>query len=239
MRIGWFRAVTNNFHVFAAGSFADEMAHAAGRDSLEFMLDMLGPGHVLDLQAQKVKYSNYGAPIGKYPLDSRRVRRVLEVAAEKAGWGKRKAGNGWGMGITAHYSFNSYVASAVEVEIDGKGGFRVPKVHQVIDCGVVINPDRVRAQLEGAAVMGVGLARTGEMTAVAGRVQQTNFHQFRVPRMNDAPMQVDVHFVESGALPTGVGEPGVPPVVAALGNALFAATGTRARALPLTRTKFA
>ncbi len=237
VRIGWFRAVTNNFHVFASGSFADELAHAAGRDPLEFLLDMLGPGQVLDLKAQGTKYSNYGAPLDKYPLDTRRLRRVLEVAAEKAAWGKRKPGAGWGMGITAHYSFNTYVASAVEVEMDGKGGFRVPRVHQVVDCGVVINPDRVRAQMEGAAVMGVGLARTGEITAVGGRIQQSNFHQFRVPRMNDAPVQVDVHFVESGNLPTGVGEPGQPPVVAALGNAVFAASGTRVRALPISRTK--
>jgi len=87
--------------------------------------------------------------------------------------------------------------------------------------------------------MGVGLARTGEITATAGRIDQSNFNDFRVPRMSDAPVQVDVHFVESGALPTGVGEPGVPPVIAALGNALFAATGRRVRDLPLSRTRFA
>ncbi len=238
VRIGWFRAVTNNFHVFASGSFADEMASAARRDSLEFLLDMLGPGHVLDLKAQKVNYGNYGVPYDKYPIDTRRLRRVLEVAGEKSGWGRRRAGGGWGMGITAHRSFNTYVASVVEVELDGRGSFRVPRVHQVVDCGVVINPDRVRAQMEGAAVMGVGLARTGEITAAAGRVKQTNFHQFQVPRMADAPRQVDVHFVESGNLPTGVGEPGTPTVVAALANALFAASGKRVRELPLSRTKF-
>ena len=239
VRIGWFRAVTNNFHVFASGSFADEMAYAAGRDPLEFLLDLIGPGRAIDLKAQGVNYSNYGVPLDKYPLDTRRLRRVLEVAAEKAAWGRRKAGGGWGLGIAGHYSFNSYVASVVEVEMDGKGGFRVPRVHQAIDCGLAVNPDRVRAQLEGAAVMGVGLARTGEITATAGRIDQSNFNDFRVPRMNDAPVQVDVHFVESGALPTGVGEPGVPPVIAALGNALFAATGRRVRDLPLSRTMFA
>ena len=237
VRIGWFRAVTNNFHVFASGSFADEMAHAAGRDPLEFLLDMLGSGKVLDLKGQGVDYSNYGAPYDKYPVDTRRLRRVLEVAGEKAGWGKRKAGNGWGLGINAHRSFNTYVASVVEVQTDGRGGFRVPRVHQVVDCGVVINPDRVRAQMEGAAVMGIGMARTGEITATAGRIQQTNFHQFQVARMNDAPVQVDVHFVESGNLPTGVGEPGVPTVIAAVGNAVFAASGKRVRDLPLSRTK--
>ncbi len=103
--------------------------------------------------------------------------------------------------------------------MDGRGGFRVPRIDQVVDCGVVVNPDRVRSQMEGAAVMGVGLARTGEITAANGRIQQSNFDQFQVARMTDAPYQVNVHFVESDALPTGVGEPGLPPVIAALGNA--------------------
>ena len=237
VRIGWFRAVTNNFHAFAAHSFADEMAHAAKRDPLEFLLDLLGPGKIVDLKAQGVDYSNYGAPIDKYPLDSRRLRRVLEVAGERSGWAKRKSGNGRGMGIAAHRSFNSYVASVVEVEVDQQGRVKIPRVIQVADPGVVINPDRVRAQFEGAAVMGVGLAMFGEITATNGRIDQKNFDGFRVARMNDAPVQVDVHFVESGNLPTGVGEPGLPPVVAALANAIYAATGKRLREMPFSKQK--
>ncbi len=239
VRIGWFRAVTNNFHVFASGSFADEMAHAAGRDPLEFLLDLLGPGKVLDLKAQGVEYSNYGAPYDKYPIDTRRLRRVLEIAGEKSGWAQRKKGGGRGMGIAAHRSFNTYVASVVEVEVDSRGNFTVPRIEQVVDAGVIVNPDRVRSQMEGAAVMAVGLARNGEITAANGRIQQTNFHQFQVARMNDAPRQVNVTFVESDALPTGVGEPGLPPVIAALANAIFAATGKRVRELPLSKTKLA
>jgi len=237
VRIGWFRAVTNNFHAFAAHSFADEMAHAAGRDTLEYLLDVIGPGKIIDLKAQGVDYSNYGAPLDKYPVDSRRLRRVLEVAGEKSNWGKRKPGNGWGIGIAAHRSFNTYVASVVEVEVDQQGRVRIPRIDQVADPGVVINPDRVRAQFEGAAVMGAGLAMFGEITAANGRIQQNNFDGFRVARMNDAPVQVNVHFVESGNLPTGVGEPGVPPVVAALANAIFAATGKRVREMPFSKTK--
>src|SRR5438552_4653059 len=133
VRIGWFRAVCNNYHAFAAHCFADELAQAAGRDSLEFLLDMLGPGKVVDLQAQGVKYSNYGAPIDKYPVDTRRLRRVLELAGEKSGWGKRKAGGGWGLGIAAHRSFNTYVASVVEVEVDARGVVKIPRVDQVVD----------------------------------------------------------------------------------------------------------
>jgi len=237
VRIGWFRAVTNNFHAFAAHSFADEMAHAANRDSLEFLLDAIGPGKVIDLKAQGVDYSNYGAPIDKYPVDSRRLRKVLEVAGEKSNWGKKKPGNGWGIGIAAHRSFNTYVASVVEVEVDAQGRVRIPRIDQVADPGVVINPDRVRSQLEGAAVMGAGLAMFGEITATNGRVDQKNFDGFRVARMNDAPVQVNVHFVESGNLPTGVGEPGVPPVIAALANAIYGATGKRLREMPFSKTK--
>jgi isoquinoline 1-oxidoreductase beta subunit len=239
VRIGWFRAVSNNFHAFAAHSFADEMAKAAGRDSLEYLLELLGPGKVLDLKAQGVDYSNYGAPYDKYPIDTRRLRKVLEVAGEKSGWGKRKPGNGWGMGIAAHRSFNTYVASVVEVEVDTKGAVKVPRIEQVVDAGVIVNPNRVRSQMEGAAVMAVGLARLGEITAAAGRIRQSNFHDFQVARMADAPYQVNVHFVESDALPTGVGEPGLPPVLAALCNAIHAATGKRVREFPLSKQKLA
>ena len=234
VRIGWFRAVTNNFHVFASGSFVDEMAHAAGRDPLEFLLDLLGPDRHIDLKAQGVDYANYGVPIEAHPIDTARLRRVIEVAAEKAGWKARVTGNGRGMGIAAHRSFNSYVASVVEVVTDARGGFTVPRIEQVIDAGLIVNPDRVRSQLEGAAVMAVGLARNGAITAAGGRIQQSNFNDFPVARMNDAPMKVNVTFIDSGAPPTGVGEPGVPPVIAALGNALFAATGKRVRELPIT-----
>jgi len=239
VRIGWFRAVSNNFHAFAAHSFADEMAKAAGRDSLEYLLELLGPGKIIDLKSQGVDYANYGAPYDKYPIDTRRLRKVLEVAGEKSGWGKRKPGNGWGMGIAAHRSFNTYVASVVEVEVDAKGAVKVPRIEQVVDAGVIVNPNRVRSQMEGAAVMAVGLARLGEITAAGGRIKQSNFHDFQVARMADAPYQVNVTFVESDALPTGVGEPGLPPVLAALCNAIHAATGTRVREFPLSKQKLA
>ncbi len=234
VRIGWFRAVTNNFHVFAASSFADEMAHAAGRDPLEFLLDMIGPGQIVDLPSQGVAYENYGAPLDRYPVDTRRLRNVLEIAGERAEWGSRQPGNGWGVGIAAHRSFNTYVASVVEVEVDGNQ-VHVPRVHQVVDAGVIVSPDRVRAQFEGASVMAVGLVRTGAITAANGRIQQSNFTDFQVARMADAPVETLVHLVDSTELPTGVGEPGVPPVIAAFANAIYSATGTRVRELPLSR----
>ena len=240
VRIGWFRAVANIYQVFAASSFVDELAFAAKRDPLEFQLDLLGPGSVLDFKPDGVKnYWNYGVPAEKYPFDTRRLRKVLEIAAEKAGWAGRSRAKGHGMGIVAARSFTSYIASVVEVEVDGQGRVRIPRVTQVIDAGTVVNPDRVRAQLEGAAVMGIGLAMTGEISAAGGRITQTNFHQFQVPRITDAPRQVDVHIVESDALPGGVGEPGLPPIVPALANAIFAATGKRVRELPIARTSLA
>jgi isoquinoline 1-oxidoreductase beta subunit len=231
--------VTNNFHVFASSSFVDEMAHAAGRDPLEFLLDLIGPGKNLDLKAQGVEYANYGAPMDKFPVDTARLRKVLEVAAEKAGWAKRKKAPGYGMGIAAHRSFNSYVASVVEVEMDGRGGFRVPRIEQVIDAGLIVNPDRVRTQLEGAAVMAVGMARNSEITAAKGRIVQSNFNGFQVARMNDAPMQVNVTFIDNTHPPSGVGEPGLPPVIGALCNAIFVASGKRVRELPIKNMKLA
>jgi len=238
VRIGWFRAVCNNFHAFAAHAFADEMAHAAGRDPLEYLLDLIGPGKVIDLKAQGVQYSNYGADLAKYPVDTRRLRKVLEIAGEKSGWGKKKAGNGWGLGIAAHRSFNTYVASVVEVEVSN-GQVRIPRVEQIVDNGLAINPDRVRSQFEGAAVMGASLALLGEISATAGRIKQSNFHDFQVLRMNAAPVRTNVTLAESGDLPTGAGEPGVPTVIAALNNAIFAATGKRVRELPIAKTKLA
>jgi isoquinoline 1-oxidoreductase beta subunit len=238
VRIGWFRAVCNNFHAFAAHSFADEMANAAGRDPLEYLLDLIGPGKVIDLKPQKVQYSNYGADLAKYPIDTRRLRKVLEVAGQQSGWGKKKSGGGWGMGIAAHRSFNTYVASVVEVEV-ANGQIRIPRVEQIVDNGVVINPDRVRSQFEGAAVMGSSLALLGEISAANGRITQSNFNDFQVLRMNAAPMKVNVHFAASGDLPTGAGEPGVPPVMAALSNAIFAATGKRLREMPFNKQKLA
>jgi isoquinoline 1-oxidoreductase beta subunit len=236
IRIGWLRSVANIYHVFSALSFADELANAAGRDPLQYQLDLLGSGKVIDFKSQGVEnYWNYGEPYDKYPFDTRRLRHVLEVAAEKSDWGKRKPGNGWGMGVAVARSFTSYVASVVEVEADSSGKIRIPRVVQVVDVGMVANPDRVRSQFEGAAVMAATIALTGEISAADGRVRQSNFHDYPVARMNQAPVHTEVHIIESDALPGGVGEPGVPPCIPALTNAVFAATGKRYRELPISK----
>ena len=238
IRIGWLRSVANIYHVFSALSFADELAHAAGRDSLEYQLDLLGSGKVIDFKSQGVaNYWNYGESYEKYPFDTKRLRNVLAIAGEKSGWGKRKPGNGWGLGVAVARSFTSYVATVVEVEVDAKGGIRIPHSWQVVDAGLIVNPERARSQFEGASVMGASIALSGDISVADGRVRQSNFHDYPVARISQAPYQTDVHLVESDELPGGIGEPGVPPFVPAFANAVFAATGKRIRELPFWRTK--
>ncbi len=168
-----------------------------------------------------------------YILDTARMRRVIEIAAEQSGWAKKKPGNGQALGIAVHRSFLTYVAEVVEVEVDSKGQVRIPRVDIAIDTGKVIHPDRVKAQLEGAAVFGTSVALMGEITAANGRVTQSNFNNYPVARMNEAPVQTHVHIVPSSEPPAGVGEPGVPPMSPAICNAIFAATGKRIRELPI------
>ena len=233
VRIGWLRSVANIYHAFAVQSFANELAYAANRDPYDYLMTLIGSARTLDVGPQ--------GPQGvgeKYPYDIARLRRVAEIAAEKANWGKKKSGKGSGMGIAVHRSFFTYVASVVEVEVDDQGAVRIPHVYTAVDAGIVANPEMLRSQFEGAAVFGTSLARTGEITATAGAIDQSNFYDYQVARMNDAPRQVDVHIVESTAPPAGVGEPGVPPIAPAICNAIYAATGKRVRELPLTRNNF-
>jgi len=232
VRIGWLRSVANIYHAFAVQSFADELAHQANQDPLEYLLALIGPQRIVDTGNAEKDTKD------KYPFDTGRLRHVVELAAEKSGWGKRASAKGHGMGIAVHRSFLTYVAQVVEVEADGSGAVHIPHVWTALDAGIVANPEMVRQQFEGAAVFGTSIARTGEITATKGVVDQSNFNDYPVARMNDAPYQVDVHIVESSAPPAGVGEPGVPPFVPALCNAIFVATGKRVRDLPLARNGF-
>ena len=235
VRIGWLRSVTNIFHAFAVQSFTDELAHAAKKDPVQYQLDLIGPDRKIDFAG--TKYMNYNAPLDQYPYDTARLRRVIEIAAERSGWGKRAVGKGRALGFAAHRSFLTYVATVVEVEVDNKGQVHIPNVWTALDAGTVVSPDNVRYQFEGAAVFGTTLALFGEITATNGAVNQSNFNNYPIVRMNRAPRQVDVHIVKSDAPPAGVGEPGVPPFVPALCNAVFAATGKRVRELPLSKAK--
>jgi isoquinoline 1-oxidoreductase beta subunit len=235
VRIGWLRSVANIYHAFAIHSFADELAHNARKDSVEYLLDLIGPPRIvpLDLKGDEAEDDK------TYPLDTARLRRVVEMAADKSGWARRstKLGKGRGMGIAAHRSFLTYVATVVEVEVDSKGQVHIPNVWTAVDAGTIVSPDNIRNQFEGAAVFGTSLALFSEITATNGVIDQSNFNNFQITRMNRAPRHVDVQIVKSEAPPAGVGEPGVPPFAPALYNAVFAATGKRVRELPLSKTK--
>jgi len=141
------------------------------------------------------------------------------------------------MGIAVHRSFLTYVASVVEVEVNSKGEVTIPQVHTAVDAGLVVNPEAARSQFEGAAVFATSLTRNGEITAKNGAIEQSNFDDYPVARINEAPYQTNVYIVDSSAPPAGVGEPGVPPIAPAICNAIFAATGKRVRELPLSRNK--
>jgi isoquinoline 1-oxidoreductase subunit beta len=237
VRIGWLRSVANIYHAFSIQSFIDELAAAAGRDRIEYFLDTLGPPRTIDFKAEKTTNVNYGKPIDQYPWETGRLRNVIEVVAEKSGWAKRKPGKGYSLGFAAHRSFLSYVAAVVDVQMDDQGRISIPRVDVAVDAGRVVHPELVRAQFEGAAVFGTSIALMSEITAKNGKIQQSNFHDYPVARINEAPFETRVHIVQSDRLPTGVGEPGVPPIAPAICNALFAINGKRIRQLPIKNAK--
>jgi isoquinoline 1-oxidoreductase subunit beta len=209
--VQWWRSVGHSHTGFSVEAFFDEVAHAGGKD----------PYHLRR------------ALLAKEP----RMLAVLDLAAEKAGWGNAGSASkplpkGVGRGIATHFSFDSYVAQVVEASVDGDGNVRVHRVVCAIDCGRVVNPDTVKAQMEGGINFGLTAALKTEITLENGRVQQSNFNDYPMLRMFEAPA-IEVFIVPSEEKPTGVGEPSVPPVAPALSNAIFSATGKRMRRLPI------
>jgi isoquinoline 1-oxidoreductase beta subunit len=239
VRIGWFRSVANIYHAFGLQCFADECAVAAGKDPVEYALQLLGPDRIIPKGELPKDYSNYGASYDQYPIDTARFKRVVETAAEKSGWAKIKSGNGTGIGIALHRSFLTYVATVVQMHIDDAGHVRVDRVDSALDAGTVVNPEMVTNQFEGAAVMGTSIAFYGAITATNGVIDQSNFDDYPMARMNTAPREVHVHIVQNDAPPGGVGEPGLPAFAPALCNAIFTATGKRIRELPLSKAGLA
>jgi isoquinoline 1-oxidoreductase beta subunit len=235
-RLGWFRSVSNIPHAFAVQSFVAELAAAAGKDPKDYLLELIGSKRIVDPAkgSPEKYYWNNDENTAVYPIDTGRLRGVVELAAQRAEWG-RSLPKGRGLGIAVHRSFVTYVATVVEVEIDDKGNLAVPKVDVAVDCGPYVNPERVRAQIEGACVMGMSLALKGEISFRNGAVVQGNFDDYEILRIDESPRRIDVHIVETGfdVPPGGVGEPGVPPFAPALTNAIFAATGKRIRRLPI------
>ena len=232
-RIGWFRSVSNIPRAFAVQSMVGEIARATNRDQKDMLLELIGAPRIVDLSSVKDPW-NYGEPYGSYPIDTARLRKVVELVAQKGEWGRPMA-KGHGLGIAVHRSFVSYIATIVEVAVDEKGKLTVPRVDTAIDCGTFVNPERIESQLEGAAIMGLSLAKYGEVTFKDGKVQQKNLDDFPVIRIDESPRVTNVYIVPPGpdTPPSGVGEPGVPPFAPALTNAIFAATGKRIRVLPI------
>ncbi len=205
----WWRSVGHSHTAFVVESFLDEVAHAAGRDPVELRRTLLA----------------------KHP----RHLGVLELAVQKAGWGKPLPA-GRGMGVAVHSSFGSFIAQVAEVSVNKAGGVRVHRVVCAVDCGRIVNPDTIAAQMESGIVFGLTAALHGAITLKDGRVEQGNFDDYPLLRLDETP-EIEVHIVPSTENPGGIGEPGVPPIAPAVTNALFAVSGARVRSLPLTADK--
>jgi len=231
-RIGWLRSVANIQHAYAVGCTLDEVAQARGIDPIQNILELLGSDRMIDFNSLTSEFWNYGEKVEDFPWSTARFRNVIETVKGKSNWGKSLP-KGSGQGFAAHRSFLTYVACVVEVVVDGKNKIRIPKVDYVVDCGVPVNPERIKAQFEGGAAFAASLALKSEITLRKGAVQQSNFNNYPVARMSDAPYETAVHIVESNERPTGVVEPPVPPFIPALCNAIYAATGKRVRQLPV------
>jgi isoquinoline 1-oxidoreductase subunit beta len=265
IRIGWMRSVANVYHAFALCSFADEMAGKAGnKDPVRYLLDLIGPGRKIEtaeFAKQGVKHFNNNefpaelikvpVPGGKalpvvpgFPPDTRRLRAVIEEVAEKSGWKDKwgKLPKGRGIGIAAHRSFLTYVALVFDVSLGDDNKLTINEAHVAVDCGIAVNPDRVRAQIEGGINYGLSMALLGEITVKEGEVVQNNFDDYPVLRIDQTSKKVFTYLVRPGAevlkdyddqfVPTGVGEPPTPVVAPALANAIFAAGGPRIREIP-------
>jgi isoquinoline 1-oxidoreductase beta subunit len=232
IRIGWLRSVSNIQHAFAIGSMVDEIAVARGVDPVQNLLELIGDDRNIDFAALSKELENYGEKQADFPWETARFKKIIEVAKEKSNWGKQLP-KGSGQGIAVHRSFLTYVACVVEVKVDENNKITIPKVDYVVDCGTAVNPERIKSQFEGGASFSASIALKSEVTVKDGSVVESNFHNYQVARMNDAPLETAVHIIESNEKPTGVGEPPVPPFAPALCNALFAATGKRIRQLPV------
>lgn len=217
VRIGWMRSVCNIHHSFAVNSFADELATAAGKDPLQFKLDLIGKDRIREGRSP-------------HPFNSARLKNVIYEVKKMSDWGK-KLPKGHGMGIAFHYSFYSYVATVVEVSVMNNK-LKIHNLYSALDCGLYVNKDAVINQMEGAAVFGISIALYGKITAKNGAIEQHNFFDYQLARMKDTP-KMEISIIDNDEEPTGVGEPGVPPIAPAICNAIYAASGKRIRTLPL------
>jgi isoquinoline 1-oxidoreductase beta subunit len=237
VRVGWLRSVYNIFHAFAVNSFIDEIATAKGQDPREAMLEIYGPARLLSLKDLGVsELANYGQSLEKHPVDAGRLRGVIERVTANADWTNRASKTGRAFGLAAHRSFNSYTAVVASATQPAGGPVWIDEVWIVIDAGQIINPDRVRAQMEGSVINGMSNVLYGGVTHRNGAVEQNNFDTVNLVRMATAPRKINVEILRTANPPGGVGEPGLPPVAPAVANAIFALTGKRIREFGANRT---
>jgi isoquinoline 1-oxidoreductase beta subunit len=222
---GPWRAPGSNTYAWVICCFLDEMAHAAGKDPVEFNLALLGDK---DLVAGTGKRGR--------PYNAARMRNVVRQVAEKSGWGKAMP-RGSGMGLGYYFSHQGYIAEVAEVNVSRAGDLRVDRVVAAVDVGSqIVNLSGAENQVQGSIIDGLNAAWRQELDIKQGRVVQSNFHEYPMLRMPDAPRKIEIHFVKTDYPPTGLGEPALPPLAPAVFNAIFAATGKRVRQLPLART---
>ena len=235
------RAPGSNGIAFATQSFIDELAHAAGKDPLQFRIDLLSntpiPLPPPPEPAPGAPAGRGGAPGGGF--NAGRARGVLELVREKSGWGTGALPKGTGRGVAFHYSHQGYFAAVVEARVDSSNRVKVTKVWMAGDVGSqIINPGNALQQVQGSVIEGFSHAMGWEITIDKGRVQQSNFHDYRVLRIDEVP-NIEVHLIASGEAPGGIGETGTTAGPPALGNAIYAATGVRLRRMPIDRTVLA
>ena len=233
---GYLRAPGSNALAFVMQSFIDELAHAAGKEPLQFKLDLLATPQITAAAATPPPGGRGGSG-GAY--DAKRMTGVLELVRDKSGWGKRQLPAGTGMGVAFHYSHRGFFAEVVEVSVDAAKALKVNKIWIAGDIGSqIVNLSAAEGQAQGAALDGLAQALGQEITIDKGRVMQSNFNNFALLRLKQSPPEVEVHFLRTDNPPTGLGEPALPPMIPALCNAIFAASGTRVRSLPLSKQGF-
>jgi isoquinoline 1-oxidoreductase beta subunit len=230
IRTGSLRAPSSNAFAFVIQSFIDELAHAAGKDPVEFRMALLNSAPPPAPPAPG--RGGFGAP----GLNAERMKGVLQLVAEKSGWGKTKLPKGTAMGVAFHYSHAGYFAEVAEVKVDNNK-VKVNKIWVGVDVGrQIVNPSAAENIIQGGIIDGLSELMDQEITVEKGRVVQTNYHQHKMVRLTQAPPEIEVHYLKSDNNPTGLGEPAMPPVLPAVANAIFTASGKRVRQLPIAKS---